>query len=195
MTDKTNEITWEYGSYGPYISAESFVRIWQTSNSVVDFQRKVVKQLHEDGRFERKLEWSKDVLSEYVSRLCAIRQKDLESPLLEEKDIAALKGTKIQPYSWSEPETVDLADHIEYLEGVIRRYKSLATQYQGMMDDPERSSGWGGVDIIPGAQTLQSRAKRYRDKGVSLKYLTYDDEPPQRCKWEILSELADELAA
>ena len=191
-TDKTNEITWNNG----YISAESFVRTWQTSDSVADFQREVMKQVHEDGYFDVCLSNHKEYLSEYASRLCAIQQKDLESPLLNEKDIAALKGTKLKIYSWEPAEVPHLGDHIEDLERHIRRHTDRITHYQRILDDPEGSvTKWGGTDIIPSASTLQNRAQRFRKKGVPLQYLTYDNKPSARCRWKVLSELAEELAA
>jgi hypothetical protein len=195
-TDKTNKITWDNCSYGPCISAESFVRTWQTSDSVADFQREVMRQTHESGYFQERLDDHKEWLSECAARLCAIQQKDLESPLLNKKDIAALKGTKVKFYSWEPAEVVHLGDHIEDLEKAVSRHTDRITHYQRILDDPEGSvKKGGGIDRIPCSSTLQSRAQRYRKKGVSLQYLTYDNEPPVRCRWKVLSELADELAA
>ena len=195
-TDKTNKITWDNCSYGPCISAESFVRTWQTSDSVADFQREVMRQIHESGYFEERISDHKEWLSECAARLCAIQQKDLESPLLNKKDIAALKGTKFKIYSWQTPEVPHLGDHIEDLERAIRRHTDRITHYQRILDDPEGSVvKWGGTDLIPSESTLQSRAQRYRKKGVSLQYLTYDNKPSARCRWKVLSELADALAA
>jgi hypothetical protein len=38
-----SKITWDYGSTGRFVSAESFVKVWQTSDSIVDLQHKLAK--------------------------------------------------------------------------------------------------------------------------------------------------------
>jgi hypothetical protein len=192
VTDKTNKITWHNG----YISAESFVRTWQKSDCLVDFQRHVARALKESGSLNWDIDNAKEGLTKITLRLNALKQKDLESPLLLEKDVAALNGTKYQPYRWCTGRIVDLKEHTKDLEDAVARTAKRVVKAQRILDNPEDVAYYAGRGHeVQSSSTLQSRATRYRDKGVKLKYLTYNNEPPARCRWEVLSELADELAA
>ena len=192
MTDKTNKITWHNG----YISAESFVRTWQKSDSIVDFQHHIARALKVTGWLQVDVDNAKERLTKATLRLNALKQKDLESPSLLEKDVAALNGTGYKPYRYYDAEIVDLKEHTEDLGDAAERAAKCLVKAQRILDNPEDVAYYAGSGHeVQGTSTLQNRAARYRDKGVKLKYLTYNNEPPARCRWKVLSELAEELAA
>lgn len=191
-TDKTNNITWTNG----YISAESFVRTWQTSDSIVDFQRKTARVLKEKGWLQLDVDRAKEKVVAATLRLQAVVGKDSKSSCLDEEDIAAINGTEYKPYSWDTGRLVDFDSRVVELRRNLDLASRRLEKAQRILDNPDDVAYYAGnYHEVPSANALWARAKRYRMKGVKLQYLSYNNEPPARCKWEVLAELAEELAA
>jgi len=185
---ETNKITWQDG----YITAESFVRAWQQSNSIKALQIKIAIAAKEQGKFQRDLDDIQRGIARNLHRIAALKSGSVECDALEPIDVCAINEAVYD--SWEIP---PLAAQIEDAERDSRWYAQKLTKAQERQDRPElcdwSCGDWG---YVPGTNACQSRAARYRSKGVKLKRLAFRacEQPPfLKPSWEDLAELADEL--
>jgi hypothetical protein len=194
--NETNKITWK----GDFITAESFVRAWQQSNSVKALQIEIAQAAKEQGKLQYALDQAQRYLVRASLRLAALKSGDVECDALVSKDVCAINKTVYESYSFAVDEIPSLTARIEDAECDSRQYTRELTKAQELQDCPELADLSDGVwwADIPSANSCQSRAARYRAKGVKLKKLPYrvgGQQGDSRMSWEALAELADELVA
>jgi hypothetical protein len=185
-----DNICWE--SNRRYITAESFVRLWQTSSTVTEVQARVAKWVGNSGWLQEALDREKKDLADWVLRLEAYDAKNLESSHLNEKDVCALTGEKYQRRTWEKYEVVDARQHRAEIAQYLERTRDCLTRCERWRADP--STSW----YVPTLAALQTRAARYRSEHkIPLRKLRQDDETKLAgaARWKALKELAKELNA
>ena len=187
-----DDIQWVNGRQ--YISPESFVRLWQTSETVCHIRHRVATWVAATNWLTHRLKEAKVDLAESVLRLDAFKRKDTDSDHLTQKDVAALTGKKWRrwAYSTNACATVDVDEQQAIIGHFVAKDQERVELAQFAVDNPIHSR------YIPTTASLQSRAYRYREeKCVPLKRLPLDNEAQTNTqdKWEALAVLAKELIA
>jgi hypothetical protein len=193
----TETLQWTYYGGIRCLTERSFVVVWQSSDSVADVQAKISRAAKEQGRFDSALKRQKSALSDATCRLEALKAGDVFSSALNDRDVCALKGEAYKPYSSYSPELIDLEKQIEGAQSSVEHRCEWIRETEQRIADPEGTADdySGGYDnYVPSRRALQSRAKRYRDKGVPLVQLHATGDEP-RNYWAELADLAEATAA
>ena len=194
MSEQVDNIEWEGDRQ--YISAESFVRLWQTSSTVEEMQTRIGNWLKSSGWLEEEVAGRKKTLANAMLRLAAYDEQNLESDHLSDCDVAALTGKKIQTWGYysskSGYEVLDVGEQRARIEKQVEHARKTVEWAEKACLDP----AWSGY--TPSSSRLKARATRFRSKHkIPLQLLRESDKSKLKPadKWKMLRELAAELDA